>query len=354
MNEDKMPPQRATGKQPTIRFAPTSTSVRGTPKRNKSTIQNYAYFERIDENPTNPTNPTRTPKTPRAPLQLIQTEQDDIDIADDAKEEGDASGTSSEEEIGIDHSGTPTRHNLPSTITIKKRKIHRSRKPRSETTWTQHYFKIDLMDETWVNEDKPTKPIQQNRRWTCKLCGPAFSSTNKERHGNTSKLNNHMRDIHQFDKRKHLLGELPKKSQYVTKSGVMNKFTVAVKPIPSPEEAILRFFSITNQAFEVINHETFQDLYRSIGTTCPIASADTLKTRIRTRFNKSRRELASELDKDCVSFSMLFDCWGAKNHVHILGAIIHWITQNWERRSVVIEFAELAVGKSGKAMADVI
>ena len=106
-------------------------------------------------------------------------------------------------------------------------------------TWTQHYFTIDLMDETWVNEDKPTKPVQQNRRWTCKLCGPTFSSTDKERHGNTSKLNNHMRDVHQMDKRKHLLDELPKKSQYATDLEFMHKFAVAVKPILSSEEAIL-------------------------------------------------------------------------------------------------------------------
>jgi hypothetical protein len=51
---------------------------------------------------------------------------------------------------------------------------------------------------------------------------------------------------------------------------------------------------------------------------------------------------------------MSFDGWGAKNHVHILSVIIHWITQNWERRSVIVEFAELPVGKSGKAMADII
>jgi hypothetical protein len=80
-----------------------------------------------------------------------------------------------------------------------------------------------------------------------------------------------------------------------------------------------------NQAFEVINHETFQDLYQSIGTTSPIASVDTLKTHMRARFNKSRHELALELDKDCISFSMSFDGWGAKNHVYILSAIIHWI-----------------------------
>jgi hypothetical protein len=39
----------------------------------------------------------------------------------------------------------------------------------------------------------------------------------------------------------------------------------------------------------------------------PIASADTLKMHMGTRFNKGRRELALELDKDYISFSMSFD-----------------------------------------------
>ena len=66
-----------------------------------------------------------TPKTPQALPQLIQLKQDeDIDIEDNAEEEEDLSGTSSEEEIDIDHAETLTHHTLLSTITIKKKKIN--------------------------------------------------------------------------------------------------------------------------------------------------------------------------------------------------------------------------------------
>jgi len=56
----------------------------------------------------------------------------------------------------------------------------------------------------------------------------------------------------------------------------------------------------------------------------------------------------------CETFSISFDGWGANNHIHILAAIAHWITQEWERRSVVIEFAEMTEGKSGEAMANIL
>jgi hypothetical protein len=65
-----------------------------------------------------------------------------------------------------------------------------------------------------------------------------------------------------------------------------------------------------------------------------------------------RRDIAQELDKTCKSFSISFDGWGANNHIHILAVIAHWLTPEWERRSTVIEFAEMVGGRSGEAMAE--
>ena len=38
----------------------------------------------------------------------------------------------------------------------------------------------------------------------------------------------------------------------------------------------------------------------------------------------------------------------------ILAVILHWITQDFERRSVTIEFTEMTGGKSGAGMCDII
>jgi hypothetical protein len=65
-----------------------------------------------------------------------------------------------------------------------------------------------------------------------------FSSTDKERHRNTSKLNNHLRDAHYIDKQKYQLRVQPTRKDSV-KLGAIDKFTVAVDPIPSAEEAVL-------------------------------------------------------------------------------------------------------------------
>ncbi len=239
-----MPPERT---QRRIQFVPVSnipSSTRRTPRRNKSSIQNYAQPERIDEPMQN--RPT-TPKTPRIStlgrtLGRGQVEdEDDIEMLDKTDDEDIfASEKSGDEEVEIEPSTTPTRQNLPSTITVHKRRtITKPRKPREETTWTRYYFDITTIEETWINEAKAGKPTLNNRLWTCKICGPAFTSTDKQRHSNTLALNDHLRDEHEMNIQKHKLGIALKVKHSTTELGAIYKFVVPLDPIPSAEDALL-------------------------------------------------------------------------------------------------------------------
>jgi hypothetical protein len=293
-------------KQRTISFAPMSSSTRQTPRRNASNIQDYSQYERIDE-PIQ--NPLRTPKTSTQPTQLDNNKDTQMtDGEEDLEDANDLLLSSREEEIEVQAAKTPTQRNLPSTVTIKRRYLNkRPRKQRDETTWTQFYFDVTPIEDTWINQAKKGKPVLQNRLWTCKLCGPAFSSTDKERHSNTSKLNNHLQSEHEMNRQKHQLGVLPKYKDSKTQEGAMNKFVKAVDPIPTAKEAVLQFFAFTNQPFELIEHKGFKNLYRSVGATCPIESTDVLSVRQEARFNATRRELKVEFKKTCKTFSISFD-----------------------------------------------
>jgi hypothetical protein len=120
-----------------------------------------------------------------------------------------------------------------------------------------------------------------------------------------------------------------------------------------PKEALIQFIVVTNQSFTICDHPAFKALYTSPGTICPITNADSLHNAVGYLFEPSRAELKEEMLRDCVSFSISFDGWSAGNHTHILGVIAHWITPDWERRSITIEFAEMQ-GKSGTAMSELI
>lgn len=83
-----------------------------------------------------------------------------------------------------------------------------------------------------------------------------------------------MREEHSMDKEKHNLGIKPKRRR--GDGSMMENFLTVVEPILSAEEALLQFFTITNQPFDLIEHKAFKNLYQSIGTTTPISNPNTL------------------------------------------------------------------------------
>ena len=132
-----MPLERVQGKQRTISWVSMGTPTRQTPRRTASTIQNYSQYERIDE-PIR--NPSLAPRTPKTNTQSIELDKDgDIQMADGEEDDelDNLSSSLGEEEIAMDSVETPTRRNVPTTITIKKCHLKKKdRKPREETIWT--------------------------------------------------------------------------------------------------------------------------------------------------------------------------------------------------------------------------
>lgn len=264
----------------------------------------------------------------------------------------DAHASSSDEGLAQD---TPSRHRpLTSLITIRKEKAtqKKPRKPREETTWTLCHYDVSLMDETWVNTSKDDHPRLKNRLWTCKYCVD-FTSTNKSRYGNSSNTNEHLRKVHKYKKADHILGKRVTVGINKAQQRSINEFTVQGNASLNARESLIQFVVVTNQPFMICDEPSFKALYTSKGHVCPITSADSLHNAIGVRFRQSRMELKEEMAASCKSFSISFDGWGASNHIHILGVIAHWITANWERRSITIEFSKM-LGKSGAAMAELL
>jgi hypothetical protein len=106
------------------------------------------------------------------------------------------------------------------------------------------------------------------------------------------------------------------------------------------KDAVLRFVAQTNQPFSVVNHLSFQGLYSSMSSTTPFNERTTLSRYTTQRFNEIRRDQAQLLRDTCTSIAISFDGWGSKNHKHVIGAMGYWITPEWNRLSLNVEFAE--------------
>jgi len=184
-----MPPIRTNiiSTQRQLAFAHTSPNplnARGTPRRDRTHVPNYALLKRVDEIITNPAPTPRRVQPSSQPN--IQGNDDDVDIEDLDEPEEDEDKEVTKEELEIEGSTTPTRQGIPFTVIVRTTK--KTKKPR----------KAHKNNSTLTN-----------RLWVCKIYGPAFSSTDKERHGNTSRLVKHLKDEHHMDEKKYKLGVDP-------------------------------------------------------------------------------------------------------------------------------------------------
>jgi hypothetical protein len=225
----------------------------------------------------------------------------------------------------------------------------KKRKERDQSSWTLHYFDVSELQDTWINKDKNNRE-QRNRKLTCKHC--SWHTTDKKSGGKTSKLNSHMHDTHRFYRDDHLQGKVVTHGVVRSHQRNLDAHTAVLPPPVGPEEAQLQFMVLTNQPFSLAGHPAFHNIYTSVGASVPIANKDSAHNKVAKRFEDWRKELKEEL-KDEQSFSISFDGWGASNHTHILGVIAHWISKDWERKSVTIEFTEMK-GKSGWSMAQIL
>ena len=78
---------------------------------------------------------------------------------------------------------------------------------------------------------------------------------------------------------------------------------------------------------------------------CPIKSKQVARSRIQDEFNKCQYMIYKELESSkTVSFSL--DVWKAPNRKYIFAIIVHWTTEGFEDRQIVLHFGHLRWPKS--------
>ena len=102
-------------------------------------------------------------------------------------------------------------HAIPTIVTLRKAVEDgmKIRKAPKETTWTKQFFTITHLEAVWTKYTVKGNPTYQDRNWHCNLCDD-YDSTDSGRHGNTSNVNDHLRDKHDFIKEDFQLGRAPK------------------------------------------------------------------------------------------------------------------------------------------------
>jgi hypothetical protein len=141
--------------------------------------------------------------------------------------------------------------------------------------------------------------------------------------GNTSNLNNHLKEVHHYTNVDHKMGKKVTYKVSSQRQATIDQYTIETEPTLYAKEALFQFIVLTNQPFSICDSQAFKNLYISKGAICPIENGDSCHNGIGAQFDSSRRELKLEMGDECITFSISFDGWSTSNHIYILGVIAY-------------------------------
>src|SRR5579871_4152651 len=221
------------------------------------------------------------------------------------------------------------------------------------------YFETVNEEGVWYKpKDIQQKTPYPNKTRLCLLCGEEgkeWESSDKARYGGTTNLWHHLKKSHHV----YPPGQEPVSdtwSQSTLTSQGFSSYGGNPQPNMSLEQAIIEWMVDTQQPFDVVDNKKWKQMWKvalrsgSKYGECPIKSRQVAKRRIQDEFNKNQYAVYKELeDAETVAFSL--DVWKAPNGKYIFAIIVHWTTEDFIDRQIVLHFGHLKGSHTGENLA---
>jgi hypothetical protein len=126
----------------------------------------------------------------------------------------------------------------------------------------------------------------------------------------------------------------------MTFTGGLDRFLHPTQARPTAEESLVRWVVQTRQPFIAVEHPVFRAMFDAAGISLPIRCIDTLPDRVQTAFRARREEMKHDLAQSGDSIAVSVDVWTSDHQLAIFAAVGHWLTADFEKREVLLDFAE--------------
>ncbi|KAJ5742343.1 hypothetical protein N7533_011752 [Penicillium manginii] len=227
-----------------------------------------------------------------------------------------------------------------------------SKRPAPATEWIWGYFETTAVDCPWVI--KRTNKRRLVDREICCMHVDEKTGTRCDWHTSDSQRQNTTSNM-----KTHLVKHgiyCPTSSIQPAKKGPDIRSFMGGKQSLTHQEVLerntIRWIVTDMKAFATVESPEFQQMFRDIpGIEPPFTSRHTLRDRIMQEFAIQRTNLKNELTLTCKTIALSLDIWTSQNHLPILGIIGHWLTDEFEYRERLLEFAELQGSHSGENLA---
>ncbi|EXX66148.1 hypothetical protein RirG_126610 [Rhizophagus irregularis DAOM 197198w] len=103
-----------------------------------------------------------------------------------------------------------------------------------------------------------------------------------------------------------------------------------------------------DQPFTVVENEQLRKIFRLLFPNIKTISADTARNDIIDAFKEERNKIQNILQNAPGHLAFTLDAWTFSNFLSFLEITVHWISQNWELKEILIDFCKLSGPHSGE------
>ena len=97
----------------------------------------------------------------------------------------------------------------------------------------------------------------------------------------------------------------------------------------------------------------FKNMIKRLNSEAKLPTGDTIRNNIFKSFENEQKKIKNELQETSGHISFTLDGWTSKNQISFLGISAHWISKDWELKSVILDFKKLDSSHSGENIANV-
>ncbi|GBC50995.2 zinc finger BED domain-containing protein RICESLEEPER 2-like [Rhizophagus irregularis DAOM 181602=DAOM 197198] len=137
----------------------------------------------------------------------------------------------------------------------------------------------------------------------------------------------------------------------IENTGEIDKFVIKEFPRFTADlfrEFIFKWVICDDQPFVVVECDQLRKLFCLLNPNAKVPSADTVRNDIMNAFKEERNKIRDTLQNTpgCLSFTL--DAWTSPSCIPFLGITVHWISQDWKLKELLLDFVKLSGPHSGE------
>lgn len=167
---------------------------------------------------------------------------------------------------------------------------------------------------------------------------------------------NHLKNVHRGKYAEFLKksNESMKMTQFIS----VTKLPTVSAPLFDPEEfqtKLVKFIVNTDQPFSLVEDEDFKDIIHYITNQeyeLKLPKRRAIRTLIHEAYTKEFEKIKTQLLENDSKISFSVDCWSSSNGYAFQGVVAHWITDDWQLQTVVLDLSIIEGSHSGANLAE--